>query len=440
MTFMKTVAVAVVGCVVLAGLAIGGTYVVDRWEYDSAVNQSDPVALVTPEQIKRGQYLALAGDCVACHTAPGGKAFAGGLPLDTGFGTVVSSNITPDPETGIGGWSTKKFIMAVRYGRGNHGKRLYPAMPYNDYAKVSDADLTDMKAYLDTVPPVRQTIVSNQMPFPFNIRLAMLGWNMLFFDSSPYQPVAAQSAEWNRGGYLVQGLGHCATCHTPKNPLGGDKTSQDLQGFVLQGWYAPNITNVAHEGLQSWSADDIVAYLKAGSNDYSAAAGPMAEAVSNSLQHLTEADLHAIAVYLKSRPGTPAPVPAAIAPTDQAMVRGAAIYADNCAACHTMAGTGVAGMVPALKGSPGVQAPVAMNIIRTVLLGGHAAATQGNPTAAAMPSFSWKLTDGDIGAVSTYIRNSWGNSASAVTAAEVAAARQQVKARPVIDAEQTASR
>jgi mono/diheme cytochrome c family protein len=430
--FFRRAAGVVVICGVLAGAGALGVYGVNRWQYEADIDGEVPAPAATAEQVEHGHYLALAGDCVACHTAAGGKPYAGGLPLDTGFGIVVASNITPDRETGIGGWTTKQFILAVRNGIGDHGKRLYPAMPYNDYARVSDADLADIKAYLDTVPPVRQKIESNQMPFPFNIRLAMMGWNLLFYDSQPYQPVAGQSAEWNRGAYLVQGLGHCATCHTPKNLLGGDKGGQDLQGFVLQGWYAPNITNAAHDGLRDWSVDDIAAFLKTGGNDHAVASGPMAEAVANSTQYLSDADLHAIGVYLKSRPGNAAPVPAAMAATDPRLKAGAAIYADNCAACHMTSGQGVAGMVSGLSGSAAVQAPTAINLLHTILVGGHGAATDTNPTGAAMPPFSWKLTDAEIAAVTSYIRNSWGNSAGAVTADDVKAVRQDIKAQQPI--------
>ena len=431
MKTFRRIVIGVVSLGVLGVIGAAGLYAFNRAYYSSQIAETAGPA-PTADQIKRGHYLALAGDCVACHTAPGGQPYAGGLQLNTGFGIVAASNITPDKETGIGGWTTKQFILAVRRGIGDNGKRLYPAMPYTAYAEVSDADLTDIKAYLDTVPPVHNAVVANQMPFPFNIRLMMVGWNMLFFDfkSSAFKPDTTQTTEWNRGAYLVQGLEHCSTCHTTKNFLGADESGKFLQGTDLAGWWAPDLTSNPHVGLGTWSVDEIVDFLKTGANDRMIAAGPMAEAVHNSTQHLTVPDLHAMAVYLKSIPASddtaPSPVPAAI----PAMVAGRAIYAENCAACHALNGTGVAGMAPAFVNSPSVQAPNPENMIRTILAGGHVAATESNPTAAAMPAFDWKFTDAQVAAVTTYLRNSFGNAAPAVTADEVAAKRQEIGARP----------
>jgi mono/diheme cytochrome c family protein len=429
-TFRRVVFL-IIALAVLAGLGAGGLYAFNRVYYTTQIAET-AAPVPTADQIKRGHYLALAGDCVACHTAPGGAPYAGGLQLNTGFGLVAASNITPDRDTGIGGWTTKQFILAMHRGIGDHGKRLYPAMPYTAYAKVSDADLTDIKFYLDTLPAVHHAVIANQMPFPFNIRLMMIGWNMLFFDfgSSEYRNNPTQTAEWNRGAYLVQGLEHCSTCHTTKNLLGADVSGKFLHGTDLDGWWAPDLTGNARIGLGSWSEDDIVDFLKTGSNARMVAAGPMAEAVTNSTQHLTVPDLHAMAVYLKSIPASkdtaPSPVPANI----PAMVAGRAIYADNCAACHTLAATGVPGMAPAFVHSPSVQAQNPENMVRTILAGGHVAATKTNPTAAAMPAFDWKLSDAQVAAVTTYLRNSFGNQAPAVTADDVATKRKQIGARP----------
>lgn len=380
--------------------------------------------------IERGKYLTTAGDCVACHTAPGGQSYAGGLALETPFGKIIASNITPDKETGIGGWTDEQFIRAVREGKGINGEFLYPAMPYNVYTKVSDQDLIDMKAYLDSIPAVHNSVPATDLPFPFNIRQMMFGWNLLFFDTAPFNADDTKSAEWNRGGYLVEGLGHCTSCHTPKNFLGSDKGGKYLQGGELQGWYAPEITGNIRQGIGSWSDKELVEYLKTGGNARSVASGPMGEAVNHSLQYLSESDLNAMAVYLKSLPGSK-DSSQPLAAEDKQMTVGAKVYADNCAACHQLSGEGVPGMIPALKGNNGVQATASTNILRVLFQGGQGAATISNPTSAAMPEFGWKLTDGDIADVSTYIRNSWGNQAPAVSDAQVSKARQALGARPV---------
>ena len=237
-----------------------------------------PAAPGRDTAIARGRYIAEAGDCVACHTVPhSGQPFAGGLALATPFGKLVASNITQDARTGIGGWTEEEFTRAVRLGKGKHGQNLYSAMPYPAYNKVSDADMHDLWLYMQTIKPVDKPVESNQLPFPFNIRTLMWGWNLLFFDKKPFQPDSKQSTEWNRGAYLVEGLAHCAACHTAKNFLGGD-SSKKLQGGTLQGWFAPEITGDRQHGLGAWSLDDTVAYLKTGANSFTVASGPMAEA------------------------------------------------------------------------------------------------------------------------------------------------------------------
>ena len=379
--------------------------------------------------VERGRYVALAGDCVACHTAGKTSApFAGGLALKTPFGKLVASNITQDVATGIGSWTEEEFTRAVRQGKGKHDENLYPAMPYNAYVKTSDADMHDLWMYMKTIKPVDNKVVSNQLPFPFNIRLMMFGWNLFFFDNSPYKPDGSQSVEWNRGAYLVHGLAHCAACHTGKNFLGGD-SSDAFQGGTLAGWYAPEITG-SKAGLGDWSVAQTVEYLKTGGNSITMASGPMAEAVENSTQHMTTADLTAIAVYMKSLPGSTASRPAPIAQTDSQMVLGAKVFDISCAACHTSGGKGLDGLVTALGGNSALQAKVDTNLINAVLRGTNPAVTQGKPTGAAMPGFAWKLSDAQIAAVGTYVRNSWGNAAPAVTADSVAKARSTLALPP----------
>ena len=377
-----------------------------------------------PQTIAEGKYLVYAGDCVACHTAVGGAPFAGGTVINTPFGKLLGPNITPDVATGIGGWTDDQFVRAVKYGIGHRDHYLYPGLPYIYFNKVPRADILKIRAYLATLPPVNNRIHADQLPFPFSIRLGMFGWDLLFFPKTgDYQPDPNQSAEWNRGAYLVQGLGHCAACHTPKNLLGGDRTHQELQGAVVNGWNAPPLVNDQHTGLAAWSADDIETYLKTGHNAFADSSGDMADVVTHSTSHLTDADDKAIAVYLKSLPGSGVAPLAPIAATDPAMIAGGHIYADECAACHTGAGTGLPLIFPALAVSPIVQAETPATLLQIVLHGGRSVATTTAPTASAMPAFGGQLTDQEIADVSTYLRNSWGNAAPAVSAEQVAKVR-----------------
>jgi mono/diheme cytochrome c family protein len=376
------------------------------------------------EVIEHGRYMAIAGDCTACHTAKGGQLFAGGGALETPFGTLLAPNITPDLETGIGGWTDDEFVNAVKNGIGHTGIHLYPAMPYTYYTKMTRADVVAIRAYLDTLQPVRNKVVADQLPFPFNQRASMIGWNALYFSPGEFKPDPGKSAEWNRGAYIVEGAEHCGLCHTPKNAMGGDENGRAMQGSVLQNWYAPNLTGDRRVGLGDWTVDDIVLYLKTGRNRFDIASGPMAEAVTNSTSHLTDADLRAIAVYLKDLPAGGGGRPQPVSMQDPTMQRGQAIYNQQCAACHTVGGEGIVGLFPRLAGAPLVQQTQATSLIRVVLEGSRAAATDGAPTGPAMPSFAWQLSDTDIAAVVTYVRNSWGNAAPPVSAADVANMRK----------------
>jgi mono/diheme cytochrome c family protein len=376
------------------------------------------------EVIEHGRYMAIAGDCAACHTAKGGEPFAGGGALETPFGTLLSPNITPELATGIGGWTDDEFVDAVRNGIGRHGIHLYPAMPYTYYTKMFRADVIAIRAFLDTLQPVRNEVHANQLPFPFNQRETMLGWNELYFTPGEFKPDPSKSVEWNRGAYLVEGAEHCGLCHTPKNVMGGDENGRAMQGSVLQNWYAPNITGSRRVGIGDWTVDDIALYLKTGRNRYDIASGPMAEAVTNSTSRLTDADLRAIAVYLKELPPGGGELPQPVSGQDPAMQRGQAIYNNQCAACHSVGGEGIVGLFPRLSGAPLVQQAQATSLIRVVLEGSRAVATDEAPTGPAMPSFAWKLSDADIAAVVTYIRNNWSNAAPPVSPGEVGNMRQ----------------
>jgi mono/diheme cytochrome c family protein len=375
-------------------------------------------------QIERGRYLAIAGDCTSCHTVPGsGQPFAGGRSIETPFGTVVGANITPDSETGIGAWSDETFVRALREGKGHDGELLYPAMPYPYYTKLTESDALAIRAYLNTVKPVRNAVVSNKLPFPLDIRQGMAAWNALYFTSGEFGPDPAKSAEWNRGAYLVEGLGHCGACHTPKSALGGDDNAHAFQGYALQGWFAPNITNDSERGLGRWSVADIAAYLKNGHNPTTASTGIMAEEITLSSSHMTDADLTAIATYLKALPDQTAATVAAIPASDPKMVAGEAIYADECSACHGPDGKGVPYLFPSLAGSSNVRSADPISLIRVVIEGARSVATAGEPTGPGMPSFAWKLSDDQAAAVLTYIRNAWGAAAPAVDATQVGKGR-----------------
>jgi len=391
---------------------------------DNQILTSQPPGAADAAAVARGKYIAIAGDCVACHTAPESKnAFAGGYSISTPFGGIFASNITPDKETGIGNWTERDFYRAVRHGKGKEGENLYPAMPYNAYVKVSDRDMHDLWMYMRSVKPVRYAVPETNLGFPYNIRLAMMGWNLLFFKNSGFKADLSRSAEWNRGAYLVEGLEHCGACHTPKNLLGGDRDAW-LQGSNLSEWHAPDITANSYTGIGGWSEQQIVDYLKLGSNHVAVASGPMAEAVTNSTQHLSDGDLRAMAVYLKSQPDSGTRKPQPLAADDSNMKMGANVYSANCTACHNSDGKGIPNLATSLAGNPALQAEDASSIISTILQGGRGAVTQGNPTSGAMPAFAWKLSDEQVAAAATYLRNSWGNAASAVKPEEVAGKRK----------------
>ncbi len=374
-------------------------------------------------RIERGRYLTVLGDCAACHTAPGGRPYAGGLGLQTPFGKIYVPNITPDRGTGIGSWTDQEFVAALRDGNGKKA-HLYPAMPYPAYTKLSDEDVLAIRAYLATLDPVSSRRPANELPFPLTIRSVMVVWNKLNFTPGRFQPNPQKSAEWNRGAYIVEGAAHCGTCHTPKNILGGDKNGTQLTGGTLQGWFAPDITTDPYKGIGAWSKQDLVEYLKTGSNSWTLASGPMADAVSHSTSKMTDEDIAAIATYLKdSGIDNSTPKPAPVAANDSAMQAGAAIYKDNCAVCHRDTGMGEAHLFPRLAGSAMVQSNDPTTLAHVVLHGTRAVSTSSMPTAPAMPAFDWRLSNAQAAAVLTYIRNSWGNAAPAVPAAAVASLR-----------------
>ncbi|HEY4253893.1 MAG TPA: c-type cytochrome [Roseomonas sp.] len=374
--------------------------------------------------IERGRALVTAGDCAACHTTPGGRLMAGGVRLDTPFGPIMTPNITPDDETGLGQWSEADFRRAMQRGIRRDGAHLYPAFPYPNYTLVTRQDIADIYAYLRTVPPARNVVDRGTLNFPFNMRVLMAGWNQLFFTPGEFQPAVGRSEVYNRGAYLVEGLGHCGTCHTPRNSFGADSGGRAFQGGNLLAWFAPDITGDPRIGIGGWSVQEIVEYLKTGRNARSAASGPMAEVVTASTSRMSEADLTAIATYLRER-GAPgdAAAPAPVAATDPRMRAGQAIYADNCGACHVGTGEGVERLFPRLAGNAVVQQGDPTTLLRIVIAGVQSAATDASPTGPAMPSFGWRLSDRQVADVLTYIRNSWGNAAAPVSEDQAATMR-----------------
>ncbi len=372
--------------------------------------------------LAKGEYLARAGDCIACHTNPGGALFAGGLAMPTPFGTLYSSNITPDRETGIGMWTEDQFYAALHTGRFPDGGLMYPAMPYGSYTKVTRANSDAIYAYLRSVRPVHQQNQPQDLRFPYNNRSLILGWRTLFFDAGEYQPDPTKSADWNRGAYLVEGLAHCGMCHTPINALGGNTQSQAFQGGLIpmQNWYAPSLTSNKEAGLGDWSIDEIVELLRTGVSNRGAVYGPMSEVVFHSTQYLSDTDVRAMAVYLKSLgQGTPPATEITSIPTPESslLVRfGQTVYEARCAICHASDGRGMPPDYPPLAGNPSIQMQSAVNPIRMVLNGGFPPGTQGNPRPYGMPPFAQSLSDDEVAAVVTYIRAAWGNRGTPVSA------------------------
>jgi mono/diheme cytochrome c family protein len=382
-------------------------------------------------KITRGKQLVDAGDCVSCHTQKdGGKKFAGGRAVETPFGVIYSPNITPDPETGIGGWSDEQFYQAMHDGIGPDGERLYPAFPYPYFTKLTRDDVMAMRAYLNTLPAVKNRPREADLTWPLNHRVFMRGWNMLFFTPGSFKPDPDKSAEWNRGAYLVEGAAHCGACHTPKNFLGADKTARALDGGAIQDWFAPKIAGALRDGTGGWSVADIAEYLKTGRNKFSGAAGLMAEVVANSTSKLPDSDLHAIATYVKDmrrdKHPSPPPPPEAKKPSPK-MAAGEAIFTDSCSACHGGDGKGTPGLFPPLAGNANVQQRDPTTVIRVILNGARTVATDKAPTTAAMPAYNWKLKDDEIAAVASYVRNAWGNRAAPVDPGAVKSLRDSLR-------------
>ena len=376
----------------------------------------------------RGEYLAHLGDCVACHSKHDGIPFAGGFALPTPFGTLYSPNITPDKATGIGTWTANEFYQMLHTGRSRDGTLLYPAMPFPAYTKVTRDDSDAIFQYLKSLKPVRQPNRENELRFPYNNRSLLFGWRALYFTEGTFVPRPGISAELNRGAYLVEGLGHCASCHSPINALGGSGEDSAFAGGLIpmQNWYAPSLTSNAESGLGSWSTADVASLLKAGASNRGAVYGPMAEVTHNSLQYLSPSDAAAMAAYLKSLLQLKPVIPQTIdtSPTSaKILVLGQEVYTRRCASCHRADGNGMPPAYPPLAGNPSIQMEVSVNPLRMVLNGGYPPQTADNPRPYGMPPFAQVLSDEQVAAVVTFIRESWGNHGSLVSPREANAMR-----------------
>lgn len=369
--------------------------------------------------VERGAYLALAGNCAGCHSARGGEPYAGGRAIATPFGTVFAGNLTPDPQTGLGRWSAEAFWRAMHHGQSREGRLLVPAFPYDSYTQISRADSDALYAFLGSLPAVSQANRAHALRWPYNTQFALAAWRTLYFEPQPFATDATQNAEWNRGAYLVRGLGHCAACHSARDALGGP--AGDLAGGYLPqpAWHAPSLRAQSEAGMQHWDTARTVELLQRGTTTGASVMGPMAEVVFESTQHLSPADLRAMALYLQALAPQPVSKPEFEPARGEQLALGEKVYGKNCADCHGQQGEGAPGAYPALAGNRAVTQAQAGNTVLAVLGGGFAPATAGNPQPYGMPPYRTLLTDAEIAAVVTHLRQSWGNRASAVRPQDV---------------------
>ncbi|MCA1452013.1 cytochrome c [Bradyrhizobium sp. BRP22] len=391
-----------------------------------------PASLEKASLVERGEYLAKAADCMVCHTKPGEKEFAGGLAFKLPFGTLYSTNITPDRETGIGNYSDQDFLNAVQRGKRHDGAMLYPAMPYPSYTYMTDEDLLAVKAYLFSLPPVRAPAPENTLAFPFNQRWAMLFWSAVFNPDTRFAPDTSKSPEWNRGAYLAEALAHCGECHTPRNLGFALDNRKKFAGAVTAGWRAFNISSDKSTGLGNWSEDALVSYLSTGhALGHGTASGPMGEAVDHSLSQLAPEDIRALAVYLRSVPPQPSPdLPATTAPVAPsshkegftADARGKMVFEGACVSCHGWSGESLVSSMATLTGAWSVNDPAAINVAQIVISGTRRTTPDG---ALSMPAFGNAYSDDEIAAVANYVTARFGAKGSKLTAKDVAELRQQ---------------
>ena len=376
------------------------------------------------EDIARGKALTEAGGCASCHTADATKPFAGGKRIDTPYGGIYTPNLTPDRETGLGAWSDDEFYRALRFGVARDGSRYYPAFPYPNFTRLTRQDIFAIRGYLATLAPVSNAPRAPELRWPFNYRVVMRGWNWLFFKPGILMPDQQKSAEWNRGRYLVEGVAHCGACHTPKSIFGADKRGRALGGGRVAGMFAPRLDAAPRSGLKSWSVEDITEYLQSGRNARSHAGELMSEVVVNSTSVMSDADIRAIAIYLKDLPAGAAE-PQVTPPSPAQMAEGKKLYDGACIACHEADGSGAPRIYPPLPGNANLQSADASSTLRIILDGAETVTTPRAPNKGSMPAYAAKMTDQQIADVTNYIRNAWGNAALSVTADQVARARRK---------------
>lgn len=393
---------------------------------ESPLGTEAPLATPPQAQVARGAYLARAGNCIGCHTVPGGTALAGGRGVDTPFGTVFAPNLTPDDETGLGRWTADEFWRAMHHGRSKDGRLLYPAFPYPSFTQVTRDDADALYGYLRSVPAVKQANRPHALRFPYSTQAALAVWRAMFFRPQAFESQPGQAAEWNRGKYLVQGLGHCVACHSSRNALGATRLNPEFGGGLMpdESWYAPALADPAEAGLQGWTRGQVVRLLKSGATSgvapSASVSGPMAEVVFGSTQHLDEADLDAMAQYLISLPRVDKNTAPETEPArEDALTAGAGLYDKHCASCHGVRGQGVPGIYPALAGNRAVTLASPNNLVQIIRHGGFAPTTADNPRPFGMPPFEQVLSNDEIAAVATYLRQSWGHRASAVSPLQV---------------------
>ncbi len=422
---------------VLASLFLTLAWFVGREFVGGFVTYATKRSEATPEQIERGEYLARIGNCAGCHTARGADPYAGGRAVETPFGSVFAGNLTPDKATGIGSWDSFAFYRAMSLGRSRDGRMLYPAFPYPSFSQISRDDSDALFAYLmNGVKPVVQANTAHSLQFPFDSQLALAVWRALYFKPKTFQPEPTQSADWNRGAYLVQGLAHCGACHSTRNALGAPVAGHAYDGAMMPGndWYAPSLTAASEASVADWSLAEITAWLKGGATPKASALGPMAEVIFQSTQYANNADLLAMATYLKALPSVEPS--RASSPSTKLITQnksdgvGAKLYAKHCASCHGDNGEGKANAFPALAGNGAVTMANTTNVISIIIKGGFAPATKGNPRPHGMPPYYHLLSDTDIANLATHIRSSWGNSGSAVTELDMVKFRNSVRAAP----------
>jgi mono/diheme cytochrome c family protein len=397
-----------------------------------------PAQLANADLVKRGEYLTHAADCQACHTAPGGVPFAGGFAFKLPFGTIYSTNITPDQQTGIGKDTDAQFLAAMHEGIRADGERLYPAMPYTSYTYITDADALAIRAYLFTLAPVHARAKPDQLSWPFNQRGLLAIWDVMFNPDERFRPNTGQSAQWNRGAYLAEAMGHCGECHTPRNLAYGLDNRRKFAGALTAGWRAYNMTSDKNSGIGDWSDADVSLYLSTGhANGHGGAAGPMGEATDNSLSYLLPDDVHALVAYLRSIPAqatdlprtvtTPAPASYKESAVAEADARGEKVFAGACASCHAWTGVSPVTGYATLTGVRAVNDPSATNVAQTVIHGVNRQTPQGRIF---MPAFGAGYSDDDIAAVANYVTARFGAKGAHLTGSDVANLRKQTTRQP----------